>query len=171
MASRILGFLCRIQRSPTRVWETTGHTSNILSLQPKTIGGIMIFYDVLSSKMQQQRSNKMLNSSNGPFSGTFPCRGFRYQNFLVPVHRCLSCFVHCFPMSWSYKETPRFSKLAHQNASIHPWHFFSIIRYFREIKGTRYVHSKPASSRAARFTAFAQKGPTFPSRRAPPPFQ
>ena len=72
-ASKILGCLCRIHRSPIGVWERIGHSTNISSLQPKTIESIMMFFDVPSSKMQEERSNKVLNSSNGPFSVTFVC--------------------------------------------------------------------------------------------------
>ena len=38
----------------TRVWERIGHSSNISSLQPKTIQGIMVHFDVTSSKMQEE---------------------------------------------------------------------------------------------------------------------
>ena len=72
-ASRILGYLCRIHMSPTGVWERIAHSSNISSLQPKTIQGIMMYFDVPSSKMQDERSNKVLSSSNGRFSVTFVC--------------------------------------------------------------------------------------------------
>ena len=33
----------------------------------------MMYFDVPSSKIQEERSNKVLNSSNGPFSVTFVC--------------------------------------------------------------------------------------------------
>ena len=33
----------------------------------------MMYFDVLSSKMQEERPNKVLNSRNGPFSLTFVC--------------------------------------------------------------------------------------------------
>ena len=112
-ASRILGCLSRIHRSPIGLWEGTGHSSNISSLQPKTMEHIMMYFDVPSLKMQEERSNKVLNSSNGPFSLTFVCRGLGYRNLSVPVHQCLLCLVHCFDALWSYKETPRFSKSAH----------------------------------------------------------
>ena len=50
-----------------------GHSSNISSLQPKTIEGTMVYFDVLSSKMQEEQSNKVLHSSTGPFSIAFVC--------------------------------------------------------------------------------------------------
>ena len=96
-----------------------------------------MYFDVLSSKMQEERCNKVLNSSKGAFPLTFVCPGLGYRNLSVPVHQCLSCFMHCFDILWSYKETPRFSKSAHRNASIYPWQSFPTKRYVREIKGTR----------------------------------
>ena len=98
----------------------------------------MMYFDVLRSKMHDERSNKVLNYSNGPFSLTFVCPSLGYRNLSVPIHQCLSCFVHCFNILWSYKETPRFSKSAHQDASIYPpAFFFPAKRYVQEIKGTR----------------------------------
>ena len=79
---------------------------------------IMMYLDVLSSKMHEERSNKVLNSSDGPFSLTFVCPGLGYRNLSVPVHQCLSCFVQCFDILWSYKETPRFSKWASRSRRI-----------------------------------------------------
>ena len=55
--------------------------------------------------------------------GHFQDFGLFVQNTQVANWGLLR-FVHCFVISWSYKETPRFSKSAHQDASIYPVAFF-----------------------------------------------
>ena len=67
---RFEDFGLSVHRSQTVVWERTGHSSNISSLQPKTIQGIMMYFDVPRSKMHERWSNKVFNSSNTPFSLT-----------------------------------------------------------------------------------------------------
>ena len=88
-ASRISGCLSRIHRSPIGVWERTGHSSNISSLQPKTMERIMMYSDVPSSKMHEERSNKVLNSSNGPFSLTF-IEACQYQSTSACRFSCIA---------------------------------------------------------------------------------
>ena len=62
--------LCRIHTSPTGVWERTKHRSNTSSPQPKAIEGIIMYFDVPSSKMQPRGSDKVFGSTNGRFSLT-----------------------------------------------------------------------------------------------------
>ena len=97
----------------------------------------MMYFDVLSTKMHKEQSNKVLNSSISPFSLTFVCLGLGYQNLSLLVHQCLSRFVRRFDILWSYKETPRISKSAHRGASIYPGILFPTKRYVREIEGTK----------------------------------
>ena len=51
----------------------------------------MMYFDVPSSKMQVEQSNKVLNSSNGAFSLRFVCPHV-YQNASVRLHQCLQMF-------------------------------------------------------------------------------
>ena len=46
----------------------------------------MMYSDVLSSKMHEERSNKVFNSSNGPFSLTQYTVTHRYRNVSVRLH-------------------------------------------------------------------------------------
>ena len=61
--------------------ERIGHSSNISSPQPKTMEGIMMYFDAASTKMPEERSNKVLNASNGPFGHAFLCPHTCQQNF------------------------------------------------------------------------------------------
>ena len=61
--------------------ERIGHSSAISALQPKTMEGVMMYFDVPSSKMPEERSNRVLNASNGPFCLAFVCPHTCQQNF------------------------------------------------------------------------------------------
>ena len=120
--------------------ERIGHSSNISTLQPKTMEGIMMYFDVPSSKMPEERSNKVLNASNGPFSLAVVCPHTCQQNFgssRNPKRKKCTDNISMIVASWS----PRPSSLESPFQALFG-------KYTHTLPyGTIFLHTEPISAK------------------------